>query len=490
MGGVFSPQWLEGIQLLLTADTEQFALDRLTELVASVLDAPVVGLLQHRSGYLHAHARGEPAQHHALTQQLRAEFAARHPRAGAPPTAVSPAAAALLPIYAADELLAVIGSTCASAALARRQPEIDTLALTFVQTIQRLRHAAELRLLADLSACMAALREPAELVKQTLALIATSFGGVEGKIFLFDERARNLVLNLGNANIEQAGEAERLPLEGTIAGRVVLDGHGQICNPHDLADQALAIREVGSAAEQVLCVPLHYAGRVLGALTLISPHSDPPFTAGDLQLLGALGSILAVLIANARLYVRAVRDALTGAYNRGAFNTALEQCWVQASTTGSAFALILLDLDDFKRINDRFGHSIGDQVLQSATRILWEALRSDDMIFRYGGEEFCVLLAGVGDARVAMAIAERLRAALDCKLLINGLVRVPISASLGVVVHPLHGAAHAKQMLDLADDAAYTAKQAGKNQVALALSPASAGPGSVNMLSHATWHYE
>jgi diguanylate cyclase (GGDEF)-like protein len=123
-------------------------------------------------------------------------------------------------------------------------------------------------------------------------------------------------------------------------------------------------------------------------------------------------------------------------------------------------------------VNDRFGHTIGDQVLQMATRILWEALRTDDVIFRYGGEEFCVLLAGVAEPPTALGIAERLRAALDCSLVVNELVRVPISASLGVAIHPLHGALKARELLDLADDAAYQAKISGKNRVVLAPLPA------------------
>jgi diguanylate cyclase (GGDEF)-like protein len=204
---------------------------------------------------------------------------------------------------------------------------------------------------------------------------------------------------------------------------------------------------------------------------LVNKRDDPDFLDEDLRLLTTIAGTISMMIANARLYQRAIRDALTGAYNRGAFDNTLHEHWARWLATAEGFALILLDLDDFKQINDRFGHSSGDAVLQSVTKLLWEALREDDGIFRYGGEEFAVLLHGVTDLKVVAAIAERLRAALDRELTINNLVRVQISASLGVALHPAHGAGSMRALLDLADDAAYHAKRNGKNQVVVAPIP-------------------
>src|SRR5262249_54453005 len=149
----------------------------------------------------------------------------------------------------------------------------------------------------------------------------------------------------------------------------------------------------------------------------------------------------------------------------------LQEYWSLWQTTGQGFALILLDLDDFKQVNDRFGHSVGDVVLQSVTKLLWEALRQEDGIFRYGGEEFAVLLKDVTDAKMAALIAERLRAALDRELTINNLASVKLSASLGVALPPLHGAGSPRALLDAADDVAYQAKRNGKNQVVVAPLP-------------------
>ena len=216
---------------------------------------------------------------------------------------------------------------------------------------------------------------------------------------------------------------------------------------------------------------LKNAERTMGALMLVNQRDDPDFLDEDLRLLTTIAGTISMMVANARLYQRAIRDALTGAYNRGAFDNTLQEYWSLWQTTGQGFALILLDLDDFKQVNDRFGHSVGDVVLQSVTKLLWEALRQEDGIFRYGGEEFALLLKDITDTNMATIIAERLRAALDRELTINNLVSVKLSASLGVALHPLHGAGSPRALLDAADDAAYQAKRNGKNQVVVAPPP-------------------
>ncbi len=230
-------------------------------------------------------------------------------------------------------------------------------------------------------------------------------------------------------------------------------------------------QETGSALGKLICVPLKHSDRTLGALMLVNQYDGPDFLDEDLRLLTTIAGTIGMMIANARLYQRALRDALTGAYNRGAFDNTLQEYWNRWRETGVGFALILLDLDNFKQINDHFGHSTGDTVLQSVTRLLWETLREDDNIFRYGGEEFGVLLNDLTDVEVVASIAERLRAALDRELTISNLVCVNISASVGVALHPLHGAGSPRALLDSADDAAYQAKRDGKNRVVVAPIP-------------------
>lgn len=454
--------WCDGLQQLLLAETEQAALDLLVAICSELALAPAAGVAKGRGVYYHSvHSRGRSQ---AGAQLLEQAIDAIEPQPRLEPTPVC------LPLFHLGDLIAVVclGSKVRPAV---RRAMLATLRVAFAQTIDRLRRSAEAQLLARLSASLSASRDPSDMVQQVLSFTTAAFGGTTGRVFLFDERAGDLKSLNDGENLESPASIH-VGLDGTLAGQVVQQGQGVIgeLEPADV----LAFPEPAHVLPgmQGLCVPLAYAGRVFGAMMLVGRQSSPRFSTDDMRLLATIGGMMAALIANARLYVRAVRDALTGAYNRGAFDSALEQSWQRASELQIGFTLILLDFDNFKQVNDRFGHTIGDQVLQMATRILWEALRTDDVIFRYGGEEFCVLLAGVAEPPTALVIAERLRAALDCSLVVNELVRVPISASLGVAIHPLHGALKARELLDLADDAAYQAKISGKNRVVLAPLPA------------------
>jgi diguanylate cyclase (GGDEF)-like protein len=368
----------------------------------------------------------------------------------------------------------MIGAICALAGASQfmvESPRLAVLELAFVRTIQRIRRLAETRLLYEISLRLGSTLDLPQLLQEVLSLTAATFAAAASRIFLYDERAGDLVMTTGPNAPSDPSATLRLPLEGTIAGWVVHHGEGLIANEPQADLPIVTKGETGVAHGKVICVPLKNAERTMGALMLVNQRDEPDFLDEDLRLLTTIAGTISMMVANARLYQRAIRDALTGAYNRGAFDNTLQENWNLWQTTGQGFALILLDLDDFKQINDRFGHSVGDVVLQSVTKLLWEALRQEDGIFRYGGEEFAVLLKGVTDPKMVAMIAERLRAALDCELTINNLVSVKLSASLGVALHPLHGAGSSRALLDAADDAAYRAKRGGKNRVVVASPP-------------------
>ena len=470
-----SQRWQSGVQQLITSTTEQMALDQLIELCADLAGTTAVGVLKNRAGQLEA-TSAQPCPDDMLRGAMLAE-ARQQLAAGVLEGAVVAHAQrggktlTILPIGPAPDVLGVLVLAGDAGIEPRYMVNLNTVVVLCAQTLRKLRWQAEIGLLSELSAALGTLRDPADVLQHIVTGISNIFSISNIRIFLLDERAGDLVMTPGPQTGAPSAEPVRLPLAGSLAGEVVQSEQALICNADGSASKAGNVYEPGFAGGHVLCVPLRFSGRVFGALMLATPPEGPLFAEEDLRLLMTVAGTVAALIANARLYVRAVRDALTGAYNRGAFNTALEQHWARVAACGGGFSLILLDLDNFKHINDRFGHSIGDQVLQSVTQILWEALRTDDIIFRYGGEEFCILLAEVAEAPTALAIGERLRTALDCSLLINGLVRVPLSASVGVAVHPLHHAHNPRDLLDIADDAAYQAKRDGKNRVVLASLP-------------------
>jgi diguanylate cyclase (GGDEF)-like protein len=174
-----------------------------------------------------------------------------------------------------------------------------------------------------------------------------------------------------------------------------------------------------------------------------------------------------------------VTDGLTGLANRRSFDDELALEWRRAERVGDSLALLLLDLDDFKSVNDEFGHQAGDVVLRRVAAILDSGARQVDLAARYGGEEFA-LLAPETDTLGAKKLAERLRADLEAatiELPTGG--KLSVTASIGVAVKG--DLERAEQLVAAADEALYEAKRNGKNRVVTAGSqaaPAAAGSAS------------
>ncbi len=162
------------------------------------------------------------------------------------------------------------------------------------------------------------------------------------------------------------------------------------------------------------------------------------------------------------------RDPLTGALNRRAFEQALNEAQAQLQR-GHGFALAMIDIDHFKRINDQYGHQAGDAALQHCVRVWQAGLREVDRLGRLGGEEFCALLplAGPDDLTSAATVAERLRSSLATQPLRWKDVELPLSASFGVAL-PVAGDARGEIGLARADAELYRAKAEGRNRVCVA----------------------
>ncbi|MCE9663999.1 GGDEF domain-containing protein [Halomonas sp. M5N1S17] len=221
------------------------------------------------------------------------------------------------------------------------------------------------------------------------------------------------------------------------------------------------------------------AGIALLALQVFSQMVDGSWMTGrGVEAFWLLSSLLAVSMAAnhfqlsllLRLYRQATHDPLTGLFNRGALEVHLAkiQAW-QRDTEGLDSAgsvpcsLLMLDLDNFKQINDTFGHSVGDSVLCQFADVLIRQTRKHDCTARYGGEEFVVLLLGSGQAR-AMEIAERIRFAVEAfEFLDRDRRRIPVTISIGVT--QLMQDEPAQDALKRADEALYLAKHAGRNRV-------------------------
>lgn len=208
------------------------------------------------------------------------------------------------------------------------------------------------------------------------------------------------------------------------------------------------------------------AGQALGEIEL---SNRKRFTDAELQLIEYTLSSLLYPLRNALLYRQALqtalRDPLTGVNNRTAFDITLKREVDLARRHGTALGLVVLDVDHFKQINDRFGHLVGDCVLRDVAEHASACARSTDMLFRYGGEEFVIVLSNTS-VQGAKRLAERVRAAVEALQCRYGKAQVRITASLGVAC--VKDEDTPQSLFERADQALLSAKQAGRNRVVFA----------------------
>ena len=201
----------------------------------------------------------------------------------------------------------------------------------------------------------------------------------------------------------------------------------------------------------------------LGELKLMRNHR---FSNNDLQLLEGLLCCLIYPLKNATLFHQALKmaytDPLTQAHNRNSFNDVIKREMSLATRNSQDLSLIFFDIDHFKFINDNYGHDCGDSVLASSAKWIKESLRESDIVFRYGGEEFVVLLSDT-DADGAKLLAERIRSSIEHHTIAYGMDVIKITASLGIST--LRDDDNIDSFVKRADNAMYIAKNNGRNQV-------------------------
>jgi len=215
-----------------------------------------------------------------------------------------------------------------------------------------------------------------------------------------------------------------------------------------------------------MCIPLVSFGQTLGVL-MLERDVVGSFQESDVKSLEAVADICATAIQNSH-YVERVKqlaylDGLTGIFNRRFFELRILEEIDRARRFNTGMAVLMVDIDQFKRLNDEFGHLLGDEVLRQVSSMFHQQLRKIDVVCRYGGEEFAILLSQTNPQH-ALGVAEKLRRLVETWQF-PGVPR-SVTISAGVATFPDHGTSR-DELVKSADAGLYAAKQGGRNRVLL-----------------------
>jgi diguanylate cyclase (GGDEF)-like protein len=317
-------------------------------------------------------------------------------------------------------------------------------------------------------------REVLSLVMQKVSAVLKP---ANWSLLLLDEATGTLYFEIAVGNgAEKLRHLRVRPGEG-IAGQVFVTGQPRRVDDVRTAPDFSPRFDAASSfrTRSVLAVPLVFRGRMLGVIELVNGEGDPAFTDEDLQAVTAVADFAAIAIENARNFQRAqeltLTDEHTGLGNVRQLRALLDREVTRGRGFGHPLALLFLDLDHFKAVNDAHGHLAGSAVLREVGVLLREHGRPVDSAFRYGGDEFAVLLPETGPQR-ATEIAETLVQAFRVRRFTadQGL-QLRVTASIGVACYPDH-ARDGIGLIAASDAAMYSVKARGRDGVATAAPPA------------------
>jgi len=351
------------------------------------------------------------------------------------------------PVCPGERFVAEVYSELSAETIQKRWTQVNVLLRLSILAGLPMQFEAALTLLCDLAG---------EMVAFDKALVFWD----EGQQYMQLRKWRGFDANPPAASDAQLGDGNLLNLWAAKFGRPLLVSRSQHAPVDALLDRA--------GAASVLTLPLFVNNRVRGSLQLFSTSPDR-FTQEDAQMLWLLSLIAENLLireSSSEDLVRfAFTDYLTGLRTRGYFEQELDLEFKRAERRRQKFALLMIDIDHFKQLNDTLGHHAGDQVLRDVASILVKDMREIDTVARYGGEEFVIVLPETTQLG-AMYVAERLRHAVEQAKFLAGSPRSirRLTISIGVSVYD-SDARFKRELIEASDAALYAAKHEGRNRV-------------------------
>jgi diguanylate cyclase (GGDEF)-like protein len=326
------------------------------------------------------------------------------------------------------------------------------------------RETKETALLYEVSQSLISTLDFDQLLKNILQHLKETFDFLNISVMLVDEEKQLLYTHASILPTQQEDNLRlRIGKDG-ITGHVA-QNKAMYYSPDVREDTHYVMGHEKTRSE--VCFPLLIGDRLIGVLDVESSQKDG-FAQDTIRLLSSLSAQIAIAIDNARLYAEtkklSLTDPLTQLSNRRSFDIFIDAEIRRAERYRRTFVVMMIDFDNFKNYNDRYGHTAGDSVLRKLSRIMKSMIRDVDFLCRYGGDEFVSILPET-DASFALDVAERMRRSISAQK-----IQPKVTLSIGIASFP-HDARDKARLIDLADQACYEAKQRGGNRVLFTFKP-------------------
>lgn len=329
---------------------------------------------------------------------------------------------------------------------------------------QRLnKSAAEFYTLQQISQAIATILDIKELLKFVNDVIIGVMGVSYSTILLSDKETGKMKIKITNIYSEAALAVLKGNIDNDLLKNIIKTGEPLINNN---VDEEVYSFTKGREVKSLLCIPLSSKNESYGVV-LVEQERPDAFEDEHVKFLMAISNQISVALENVGLYEKmqqmATTDALTKIYNRLYFNEMLSKEMANADIGNYSMAISIFDIDHFKKFNDTYGHLFGDLVLKTIARLAKDHVRENDIVARFGGEEFVIIMSNTSE-KEASEIIEKLREKISNYYIKDGSITANVTASFGIACYPKHGSVEA-EVLSAADTALYKAKMEGRNCV-------------------------
>ncbi len=335
------------------------------------------------------------------------------------------------------------------------------------------RQIRRLSLFHEVGKTLAATLDSQKVLHTVMQTISDLFQPDTGLLLMVDEKSQELHSEIATGSGADQLKDVRLRLGEGIAGWVAQHGEPALVEEVNNDPRfALRLAELTqSDSQSVVCVPIQGREKVLGVIELAARRGKEGFREEDIPILKNLADYAAIALENARYVQRiqelTITDDCTALYNARHLNLVLDAEIYRSSRHGHEFSVIFIDLDYFKQVNDTYGHLVGSKLLRMIGALIQGHIRLIDSAFRYGGDEFVVILPYSSKQNALIAV-RRLKDLLNSTVfLIEEELHIKVTASFGVASFPTDGRTR-HEILRMADEAMYLVKSTTRNGIALA----------------------